>query len=47
MKMEKKKFIYPEAIVIEFNNNDVIATSGPGEGPDQEYDDWGRNWFGN
>ena len=45
MKNEKKKaFEYPEAIIIEFNDEDVIATSGPGEGPGQPTDDWNGWW---
>ena len=27
--MEDKKFIKPEAIVIDFQNTDIIVTSGP------------------
>ena len=38
--MDKKMFECPEAIVIEFYNDDIILTSGTGEGPGQEYDDW-------
>ena len=43
--MEKKKnFIYPEAIIVEFANEDVIVTSSTGEGPGpgngEPDDDW-------
>lgn len=42
--MKKKQFTIPEAIIVAFNNEDVIATSGPGnpyvpgEGGDEGYD---------
>lgn len=39
--MKKKNFEQPEAIIIEFNNEDIIFTSGTGEAPGQSYDDWG------
>ncbi len=39
--MEKKLFEQPEATIVEFSNEDIIFTSGTGEGPGQSYDDWG------
>lgn len=39
--MEKKKnFIYPEAIIISFDDEDIILTSGPDDPEGQDYDDW-------
>ena len=41
--MEKKKiFESPKATIIEFNNDDIIMTSGPGAVKGQQYDDWGN-----
>lgn len=37
---EKKKFECPEAIIVDFNDEDIILTSGPGAGMGQGYDDW-------
>ena len=42
--MEKKLFEQPEATIVEFSNEDIIFTSGTGEGPGQSYDDWGGGW---
>ena len=43
--MEKnKKFENPEAIIIQFNDEDIIVTSGPGEGPGQPGDEWHGWW---
>ena len=48
MKKEKKKYLIPEAEIIFFANNDVIATSALVESPDDTYGDWdgqdGENW---
>ena len=42
----KKKFENPEAVIVEFIDNDIIMTSGPGGTPGQDYDDWDTG-FGN
>ena len=48
MKKEKTKFITPEAGIIFFANNDIIATSALVENSDAEWGDWdgqdGDNW---
>lgn len=40
--MEKKRFAIPEAIIVAFNDEDIIVTSGPGglfgEGGDEAQD---------
>lgn len=38
----KKEFIIPEALIVEFLDEDIIVTSGPGTGPGQEDDDWNK-----
>ena len=44
--MEKKEFICPEAIIIEFDNDDIITGSGVGAGQGQDFDDWTTDWNG-
>ena len=41
--MKKKLFKNPEAIIILFENDDIITDSSLGDGPDQDYDDWNKN----
>ena len=36
--MKKTKFENPELLIILFNNNDIILTSG------EEGDEWDENW---
>ena len=38
--MEKKEFIYPELIIIEFVNEDIILTSGTLPGENGYDEDW-------
>lgn len=40
----KKKFLIPEAIVISFENEDIITDSDVG--PQDEYGDTGTEWWG-
>lgn len=41
----KREFECPQAIIIEFDDNEIIVTSGPGgEGPGQPTDDWHGWW---
>ena len=48
MKKEKKNFLTPEAGIIFFAKNDIIATSAMTEGADGTYGEWddqdGDNW---
>lgn len=38
---EKKKFVYPEIIIVSFGDHDIIATSGENYNPyDSEKDYW-------
>lgn len=38
--MEKKRFLIPEALVVEFNDDDIIVTSGEGWNFGLDEDDW-------
>ena len=40
----KKKFLIPEAILVEFADEDIIVTSA---GAQDEYGDTGTEWWGN
>ena len=43
----KKKFENPEAIIVEFYNEDIILASGPGDPFGKEGDDFHGWWGGN
>ena len=38
--MEEKRFLIPEAIIVNFNNEDIIVTSGEGWDFGLGEDDW-------
>ena len=41
--MEKKRFLIPEAIIVKFNDEDIIVTSGEGWDFGLGEDDWEDN----
>ena len=38
--MEEKRFLIPEALIVRFNNDDIIVTSGEGWNFGLDEDDW-------
>ena len=36
----EKKFIIPEAIIVELTNNDIVTSSGPGQAYGANGDEW-------